>query len=231
MDHPMTELPYTCQAVQELLPWYANGTLRGEERTHVVQHLATCGVCQQELTLWRGTAALVQAVPEEAPQLRAPEESLAALLAHIDAMEAATPLPWWQRLWQSFEQYTMTLWDAPRPVRWTLALASLLVVILAGTLWRTALPGSTYQTLSQPETASALPALSVRVVFADDMMERDIRALLLQVQASFVQGPSRLGVYTVVLENSPPQGMRVEQRLQSLRAHPQVRLAEPVLTP
>lgn len=40
--------------LRELLPWYANGTLTGDERAKLEAHLARCGSCQRELAELRG---------------------------------------------------------------------------------------------------------------------------------------------------------------------------------
>lgn len=228
IDSPLST---PCQAVQELLPWYANGTLQGAELDLVMRHLAACTGCQQELALWRATAALVHAVPEALSELPAPGPSYARLMAHIDAME--TDVPWWEKLRAALAQYARTLWEAPGALRWTLALSSLGLLLMAGTLVRT-LPffqGTTYRTLSEAPTITASAQTMVRLVFAEDIPESAIRALLTRVQGSIIQGPSRLGVYTIILEKTPEVANTVEQRLALLRAHPQVRLAEPVPTP
>jgi anti-sigma factor RsiW len=41
------------QAAEELLPWFVNGTLEGEELALVVQHLEECVRCQHELDALR----------------------------------------------------------------------------------------------------------------------------------------------------------------------------------
>ncbi|MCI0486685.1 MAG: zf-HC2 domain-containing protein [Blastocatellia bacterium] len=38
-----------CERINELLPWFANGTLEGEERRTVSEHLAGCRSCRREL--------------------------------------------------------------------------------------------------------------------------------------------------------------------------------------
>lgn len=38
-----------CEQVRELIPWYVNGTLPGDEAAAVAGHLAQCSDCRQEL--------------------------------------------------------------------------------------------------------------------------------------------------------------------------------------
>ena len=38
-----------CEQVRELIPWYVNGTLPGDEAAAVAGHLAQCADCRQEL--------------------------------------------------------------------------------------------------------------------------------------------------------------------------------------
>jgi anti-sigma factor RsiW len=63
------------QELRELLPWYANGTLREEERTKVEAHLARCERCQRELRELRQIKGLVALSVESVPE---PSEGLFA---------------------------------------------------------------------------------------------------------------------------------------------------------
>ncbi len=40
----------SCKSIQELIPWYVNGTLSSHEARYVAAHLAGCEVCRDELT-------------------------------------------------------------------------------------------------------------------------------------------------------------------------------------
>lgn len=52
--------------LRELLPWYANGTLKEEERAKIEAHLARCGRCQHELQEIRQMKDLVALSVESA---------------------------------------------------------------------------------------------------------------------------------------------------------------------
>ena len=112
----------------------------------------------------------------------------------------------------------------PGPVRWLVAaqFAALLLLFLAG-------PGIgprpvTFRTLSEaaePRTAA------VRIVFAPEVTEAEIRRVLLEARAEIVAGPSPLGAYTLAL-GPASAGESTEAVLELLRARPSVRFAEPV---
>lgn len=61
--------------LRELLPWYANGTLKTEERAQVEAHLARCARCQRELHELQRIKELVALSVERAPE---PSEELFA---------------------------------------------------------------------------------------------------------------------------------------------------------
>jgi len=52
-----------CRTAVELLPWLLNGTLKGEERRGVLEHLEECAECRQELVEIRDAGVLYQAHP------------------------------------------------------------------------------------------------------------------------------------------------------------------------
>jgi hypothetical protein len=61
------------------------------------------------------------------------------------------------------------------------------------------------------------------------MTTQEMRELLTEVGGTIVKGPSSLSAYTV--EVSPMEGApdRMRSVLVAMRAHPKVRLAEPIL--
>lgn len=59
--------------LRELLPWYANSTLKEEERVKIEAHLAQCELCQHELEEIRKIKELVVLSVESAPE---PSEAL-----------------------------------------------------------------------------------------------------------------------------------------------------------
>jgi len=210
--------------VWELLPWYVNGTLGGQDLAAVSAHLPDCPTCQEEVSRCQVLAAVVRAEAADAP---AP--CIDRVLASIDAIEATRVSrgSWRERLSLSFGGLRDLLRGTPGPMRWTVAVqAALVVLLLALATWPGALgPGPRYRTLADREQSRKGQAL-VRVVFADDATERDIRTLLGKAEGTIVDGPSTLGTYTVALAARGPDAVAAVLAL--LRADSHVRLAEPV---
>jgi hypothetical protein len=213
------------QDVWELLPWYVNGTLGGQELASVGAHLRGCPECQEEVARCQllATAVRVDQVAD------APVPRIDRVLASIDALEATRVSrgSWWQRLRLPFGGFGDLLRGTPGPMRWTVGVQTALVVLLlALATWPGSLgPGPRYRTLAERDQSRKGQAM-VRLVFADDATERDIRTLLGRVEGRIVDGPSTLGAYTVALTARGPDG--VAAMLALLRADPHVRLAEPV---
>lgn len=214
--------------VWELLPWYVNGTLSAPETAEVEKHLATCAACQQEVSRCRAMAAAVRAQPEDtwspSPQ------HLAQVLTRIDTIEAR-PMRRWADRWGYHLKPLRWLEETPRPARWALALQGAFILVLGSALlWPTASlpPPMLYRTLSSEPKPVSADRVPLRLVFAEDITERELRALLLPLGATIVQGPSPIGVYTVEIPLAEATSERLPPMLKRLRAHPKVSLAEPV---
>jgi hypothetical protein len=126
-----------------------------------------------------------------------------------------------------------------RPARvWLVVMGTCLVLSVLGNVWLGmrlgGQAGAVFHTLSEQE-----PRGNIRLAFADDVREQDRTQFLLSLGAAVVAGPSMQGVYTVLvplpqLRGSPsgpgPSDTADALRLlvAELRAHPYVRLAEPV---
>lgn len=219
-----TDVPTTDphQAIEELLPWYANGTLTPAERLAVEQHLERCPACRWELEQCRVLATQFQEQAEAAWQ--PPVGHFDRVLADIDRLppvpaEASPPLR--QRLLE-------WLRATPPPVRWTLALESLavaaLLLIVAVPLQRTP---PDYETLSSgAEPPVAGPRL--RAVFAESATIGEIQTLLRGIDATIVAGPTTLGVYTLAVSGGEKPAAARDRAVNALRANARVRLVEPL---
>lgn len=211
--------------VWELLPWYVNNGLSRQEIDEVQAHLKDCSDCQREVVRCRELNATVKTNRSDEWTPSAPH--FAKILANVDAVERRQEKPQrpsnWIAKW--FPWFDVT----PRPARFALALQGALVVALATTLLvRGLFPTQTYTTLSNPSAPSLVAGRQVRLVFSDDITEKELRALVLGVEGRFIAGPSSQGVYTIVLPSSNSSARTMPQVLTQLRANPKVRLAEPV---
>ena len=210
--------------IWELLPWYVNDGLSRQEINEVKTHLQDCPDCQQEVARCRELSLTVKTNRSEEWTPSAPH--FAKILTNVDAFERHREKPQrssnWIAKWLPWFDLT------PGPARFALALQGALVVALATTLLvRGLIPGEPYTTLSNPAVPYVVAGQHVRLVFSDDITEKELRALMLGVEGRFVAGPSSQGVYTVVLPASNSNARTVPQMLAQLRAHPKVRLAEP----
>jgi hypothetical protein len=200
-------------AAWELLPWYVNDTLDQDERRAVHAHLQQCAECRHEEESCREMAAAVRsghAAPSPHPA------QLARLLERLDEPRPEGPL--------------RAILAAPRGVRFALAAqAAVLVTLLAVVFWPAA--PAPYRTLESPAASAAVTAggQQVRLVFAAEATESEIRHLLLEIGAEITSGPSPLGAYTVTLPAAGPASEPLPVVLAHLRGHPRVRFAEPVV--
>jgi anti-sigma factor RsiW len=229
---PTSRTHHGHQGVWELLPWYANGTLDGREGEEVETHLSTCPACQAELQRCRDVAAAVHKAGEAA---WSPSPGhFSQLLAHINAAEAqeAPDGGWRGRLRARCTRSLLVLQGAPRIVRWALVAQGAMILLLASVLvWQVPFaPGPLYRTLSDGSDYGSQGQAHIQVVFADDITEQEIRALLTSVGGTIVHGPSSLGVYTVAVPLPGSSPDLVDPVLGAVRAHRKVRLAEPTPT-
>jgi hypothetical protein len=215
----------------ELLPWYVSGTLTGSDLDLVTGHLRGCGDCAGEVARCRDLAVAVrsQSAADPAPL----EHRLVKLLARLDAIEAggAASRGWRERLSEALGALRDLLQSTPPPARWALAAQGALVVLLAvGIAWQISAPSrQPYQTLAS--SGAGQPAerrIQIRVVFGDEMREREIRALMERIGGRIVDGPSGVDAYIVEVPAPAAGGDGVAGVLSNLRADPQVRLAEPI---
>ena len=211
----------------ELLPWRANGTLEGAERAAVDERLATCSSCRAELARCHELSAAVLTATE--PQWSPSPADVARILARADAVPAsgARARTWWARRRDGIVGGLSLLSAASPILRWGLVVESLLVVMLALVIvWQASPFAPRYQTLIS-NRGSDHGGAQIRVAFADDITERELRALLASVGGELVGGPSAMGVYTVQIGTVSAD--RVGEVLEQLRASGKVRLAEPAL--
>ncbi len=224
MTTPKNTAHHDHDYVWALLPWYVNDGLSRQEINEVQTHIKDCPDCQREVVRCGELSATVKTNRSDEWMPSAPH--FAKILANVDAFERRQEKPQrssnWIAKWLPWFDVT------PGPARFALALQGALVVALATTLLvRGLMPVQPYTTLSNPGAPFVVAGQHVRLVFSDDITEKELRALVLGVEGRFVAGPSSQGVYTIVLPSSNSNVQPIAQVLAQLRAHPKVRLAEP----
>ncbi len=181
IDHP-----------DELLPWYANGTLADGERRDVKAHLQTCERCRQELAWLQNLRAQVKADSARSPG----EFGLHRLLRDAAAQKSAArrPRPWW------------------RPA---LAAAAVVIVIQSAVMIDLLNRPAPITPLGGPVAQGVV----LQVKFAPNATAAQIRQLLQKEQAGIVSGPGALGVYRLRLEGlSPAQDQAIRRVIGALAA-------------
>lgn len=208
--------------VGELLPWWVAGNLDRDESRFVEEHLEECPECRREERRCRREREAVVATADVAP-LPHPSrfERLVDGLEESDREGSEEPL-----------SPSPPVRGRMRGMRWALLAQAAVIALLLGILvWQPGISPESgeYRTLSDP-AALAVEESRIRLVFDPDVTEGRIRAILSEIDGRIVDGPTRLGAYTVAVPTGPGSDA-VSVVLGHLRGLPEVMLAEPVLEP
>jgi hypothetical protein len=200
------------QNVLELLPWFLNGTLQGEEAVKVEEHLRGCPGCRAELESLR-VMQTEYLEGEMAPEAQA---ALAKLRPRLQALPAKRP--------PRRSMGRAAALTAPFPVWFKLAMAAQFALVF-GLGWAVLQPeraGLAYHVLS----ASGAPERAVGslvVVFDPAAPQREVARILRASGGRVVDGPTASNGYVVAVADGG-----LSAALARLRAEPAVVLAEPL---
>jgi len=203
-------------AVEELLPWYAAGTLSRRDMRRVQDAIARDPALARKYELIReelaGTVQLNETLG--APSLRAMQK----LFANIDAEPARRSIRR-PRIAERLSVFLASL--SPRTLAWS-ASAAALVILLQTVLIGGVIVDQTigpYQTASAPGATTESAFALVR--FAPQASAADITTLLEANNVSIAAGPSAGGLYRIraVTPGLPTEElMRIIERLREDRA-------------
>jgi len=196
-------------AVDALLPWYVNGTLRGEDLGRVERHVAACEQCRREVDWLRDVFA---ACTEIAPIADEPASAGATGIPGLDGRIR-------RRTWRT---RAADGWRSTQPWTRMLIAAQLAgLVILSTLLALEPRQEASYRTLG----AAAAPARreAIAVMFDPAITEAELRRVITGAGARIVDGPT--ATHAFVLEVPAPQS---GEAVQKLRAERMVRFAEPL---
>lgn len=201
------------ETVQEVLPWFVNGTLDGAQAQRVRDHLAHCEQCQADLA-WQ--QRLHAAAPDAAAAVAARDvdRSWATLERRI-VFEPRTPP---RAAPRAREPSRMRWWPLAFGVQ-TALVAALAIA------WFAAPPREQpFQALGAAPTAASA---NVLVVFRPTATEADIRRALRASHAQLVAGPTVTDAYLLRMDPLTAQALArlradgVVLRVDSLEAQPQ----------
>lgn len=189
----------------ELLPWYVNGTISDEDRAWVDTHLRTHPDAQAELAWYQ---SLQTRMRDHAPAVPA----TIGLARTMQLIRGDQP---------SFSE-RVTAFFAGFGLRPTAAFAGLAVVAVQAGFILTLLhePKDETDGIRASGTTVVSEAPLLKLNFAPDAREADIRLLLMSVRGDLAAGPGQLGDYYVRV----PAGTE-SVSLAALRAHPIVQTA------
>jgi hypothetical protein len=194
--------------VQQLLPWFVNGTLTPEEAARVEAHLADCAECRGELVAERQLAAAVQSISLDS------EGDWERLERQLNAEAPARIRPF------------TAVWRKRVPLGWAVAsplaaAAAVALVFVNVSPRQTADPQ--YRALG---STAAVPTANLVVQFRPATRVREMQRALDSADARMVDGPTGTGAYLLRVD----QGKR-ELALKTLRDDQAIALAEPIDAP
>jgi len=195
MSHNPTEQPVH---PDELLPWLVNGTLSGSERHEVEQHIEFCTQCQQEMALLEQMRTEVKETSIQSPG----EFGLNRFLNEIRNEQTTAQ-----------SQTHTSAWRTGLAIA-----ASLIIFIQAGLLF-----DSWY--LSTPMVPLAGPqeyGIVLQISFVPTATEAQIREVVTGVHATFIDGPSSLGLYHIRLDPLATDPSSIQRIIEQLRQRTQI---------
>ena len=208
------------EEIIELLPWYANHTLKENERREVEAHLANCGECSREL---ESLSAMQKAVVEEknrGPVL--PPMALNRALAQIEdyertkmpagAVKTAKKRGWWTQWWES----------TPFFARGLIAAQVCLLIALASVAFYQRIHPAVIYTTASGGSMENKDSAGIVVRFNEGATEQEIRQAILAIQGRIVDGPSAQNLYTIQLSIRRDKTAEIERVLEILRQNQHV---------
>lgn len=182
---------------QELLPFYVNGTLSADDRRWMDEFMAAHPTARAELEFFR---ALQVDIQESAPRVPA----TIGLAKTMKLIRGDQPT-WSERISAFFGNFGM------RPA---MALTLAVVAVQAGVIMNMALKQQ-HEEESYIRSGTTVPAAEgpvLKVSFASEAKEADVRYALIDVQGSIADGPTQLGDYYVRVPAGTEQAAAIKLR-------------------
>ncbi len=210
-------------SVDALLPWYVNGTLSPEEDNQVEKHMDTCLQCRTAITELRS----LQHVVQQSTNIGLVErKNLQGVLSRIDPLPAESVARKHGSLAKKISDFWDTFMTLPGGWRYTVVAQFLLLALVLAVTFDRPSTAPVFTTLSAPAENTQQKSVRIRVVFAEDVLLRDIRHLLVDAQTRIVDGPTPSGVYMLETAYAPSEVL--QDVLDRWRNKALVRFVEPV---
>jgi len=198
-----------------LIPWYVNGTLNEVEMSQLEDHMARCDTCRAAIEWELDLAKNLHASPPGLETLNAEKDrQYLTLLEAMDAPGARHNARALRRVGD---------WAGGKSLVLVASAACLVLAFFVGA-WLQTPAQPDYQTLTRE---SGYQGQVVQVLFHPSTPERDIRMLLLELDAKLLGGPSERGVYRLAIPETRQSGAtRGKLSAEGLMHHPAVKWAE-----
>jgi anti-sigma factor RsiW len=202
-------LSHEHEYVDELIPWFVNGTLPKEERLLVERHILSCLPCRRAVEQERRIRELMVARPHAGVDV---EEGFRRLAQRIDDpghTVARRPSPR----------------HAPARAAWTgWAIAAGVVLAVGGLSWYLASlpvsPSAEFATLAAPGESSQ----RLDVVLTEGLTAAERARLFSEFDGRVIAGPTEIGRYTLEFGGADSTE-KIDALLERLRSDPRIRFA------
>ncbi len=195
------------RSFEELLPWYANGTLDDAERREVEQWLQDNPDAQLQLAEYEFLQETVSEVTEQEPVLR--ENLFDELIERIDAEEqqqssrSAVESPSLMEQLRNWISETLQ-WNMTPAFARVAVVSQFAVVMALGAVLLVPTAEEGYEVLSggDPVTGSAVAGVQADLAVDSQLPMGQFQSLLREHQARVIGGPGGLGVYRIAFDES-----------------------------
>jgi len=230
-----------CKSIEDLLAWYANGTLGVADRAVVEAHVEGCTACRTTLALERRIVENMRAPRDNVEQ--SPHAGWQKLVARMDAHESSK-ISAEEDVTETFAAQNAATTavasggNAParnsrRRVNWPAALgaavavqaAAIAVLTVALVRHRQMQEAPLFHTVADADPTLALHGRLVRIAFDSAVVETAAHGIAGEAGGKIASGPSPQNVYTFVF----PDSVDVDQKVSTLRRRAHVLLVEPVI--
>ncbi|CAG7856468.1 hypothetical protein MCAMS1_00965 [biofilm metagenome] len=214
------------QEFSQLLPWYVNKSLQGNELRAVESHINSCLTCKRELTQ---LTKLAQAVKHEGALDSAENASFARLRMRLHGQQPDATTQQQPAVSGNVVQINaqaknqINSWYRPALA---MAAAVLLSVIFILPMSANNPGNNDFRTLSNGEPEKAISTDEIRVVFANNINLQQKNTIVGRVHGQIIDNPTAQGVYTVRLESASDANHALAV-IESLRQDSNVIFAEP----
>jgi hypothetical protein len=236
-----------CATINDMLAWYANGTLGALDRADVDAHVQTCAACRATLAVERRIMETMRVPRDNVEQ--SPHAGWQKMTARLDAQEGLSPVG--ESVVDARIENAAAAHEAPgvgirshvvspparRRVNWPAALGAAVAVQAAAIAVLTValvrhrqveMLAPRYETRGTPDLTLADTRPLVRIAFDSTIDEEAARDLASQASGKILAGPSPQNVYTFVFPKETAAGPTLDQTVSNLRRQAHVLLVEPV---